>query len=141
MSEEQEVDLVIGQLDLESELSVWLQHLKPNSDNPISKHTTMRLVDMFSQFELPLECVNLLIILASNATLHEFLRHLSCLIERTAKHSQVAVDRPSSRQRVLPPIPLGEEERYELNALTSPRTTEKLFDTDSNNLFEHTRLQ
>ncbi|KAI6655227.1 hypothetical protein LOD99_2515 [Oopsacas minuta] len=121
---------------LNIELSVWLQHL--SMENTSNKEATKQLVDLFGRFNIPAEFVNLLIITASNGSLHEYLRNLSSLIERTLKHAHVT---QRSGQDVLPPIPLEEGERNELEELISPQTTDTLFNTESNNLFEHTRTQ
>ena len=124
---------------LDMQLSVWLQRL--SIENKLHKQHTAQLVDLFTQFNIPAEFVNLLIITASNGSLQEYLRNQSSLIERTVRHSQVTHLVHGSDQHVLPPIPLEEGERNELEELVSSKTTNILFNTDSNNLFEHTRNQ
>lgn len=124
---------------LDVQLSVWLQRM--SVENKLHKQYTSQLVDLFTQFNIPAEFVNLLIITASNGSLQEYLRNLSSLIERTVRHSQVTHLVHGLDQDVLPPIPLEEGERNELEELVSSQTTNILFNTDSNNLFEHTRNQ
>ena len=128
-------------LDLDTELSLWLQHLKPSVENKSNKQSTMQLVDLFSEFNLPVEFVNLMIITANDGSLHEYLRNLASLIDRTVKHSQATQSVHLSGSGVLPPIPLQEGERRQLEELVSPNTAETLFSTASSDMFEHTRSQ
>ena len=136
-----EEELVGERLDLDTELSVWLQHLKPRVESKANKQSTMQLVDLFSEFNLPMEFVNLLIITANDGSLHEYLRNLSSLIDRTVKHSQAPQSVHPSGPEVLPPIPLQEGERRQLEELVSPETAETLFSAGSSGMFEHTRAQ
>ena len=130
-------------LELDTELSVWLRQLRPSPENKSNREYTLQLVDLFEEFNLPMEFVNLLIITANDGSLHEYLRNLSSLVDRAVKHSLAPQSNqgPGPGPGVLPPIPLGEGEREQLEALVSPETAENLFSPGSSDMFEHTRTQ